>query len=403
MTQNKGVYFMTDKINIFSEDIEVPEIVLHKAEDAFTKIKLEGKDMIIENNKVMAAKKRKNQGRRFKNHVAAACIGILAVSSVTAAAAVYHFWGRGMQGTLQASEEQQQELIEQGYAAVMEEEENYEKLGVTVEKVTVKPVTVITDGKFAYLSFAVDGYFIGEHIEPAFESVNVYLGHNPNDEEGWLNMSSSFYDGIVSDETGTPVYDDGTPLAFDESGHVITHYADENGTLEYVITLYSPNPDANLLGETVHVDFMNLGNVYQTDYTENLQGTWNFEINLPEKSAAQKIPVGKSIHNTSFTVDSVEISPVSIKVNYSVNKEVSADIGENGIPDFCGVVLKDKTRLPYLGDGGMSGYTDENRARAYVMSAFDRVIEPKQVEAILLKSGPETDYYMVELGTTAGK
>jgi len=392
--------FMINKNNIFSKDIEVPEIVMHKAEDAFAQIRLEGKNRMKENRNVKDAKNRRRRRMAFKNRVAAAaCIGILAVSSVTAAAAAYHLWGRGMQGNLQASKEQQQELIDQGYAMVMEEEENEENLAVTVGNVTVKPDTVITDGKFAYLSFSVDGYFIGENVEPSFEFINAYLGDNPDVEEGWVNMNSHFYDGIVSDEEGNPVYDDGTPLAFDENGHYIARYADENGTLEYVVTLFPVNPNASLLGETVHVDFKNIGNVYKAEHIADLEGEWNFEIKLPGESAAQKIPVGKAVEGTVFTVDSVELSPVSAKINYSVNGEVTVKEDENGVPKFCGVILKDGTRLPYFGNGGRSGYTDETMTGAYVMSAFDRVIEPEQVEAILLRLGTETDYYTIELGT----
>lgn len=388
---------MTDKTNIFSKDIEVPEIVMRKAEDAFAQIRLEGQDIMAEKNKVKGAKNQIKRRSAFKNRVAAAaCIGILAVSSITVAAAARHFWGRGMQGNLQASEEQQQELIEQGYATVMEEEENYDKLAVTVGNVTVKPVTVITDGKFAYLSFAVDGYSIGENIEPAFEFVDIYLGDNP--DAGGLNMGGSFYDGVVINEAGKPVYDDGTPLEYNENDTLISRYADENGTLEYIIMLYSSDPEASLLGQTLHVAFKNIGTVYKAEYTGALEGEWDFEINLSGESAARKIPVGKAVEGTVFTVDSVELSPVSIKVNYSVNGEVTIIEDWMGVPYFRGVVLKDGTRLPYLGNGGMSGYTDETMTEAYVMSAFDRVIEPEQVEAILLQPEPEADDCTVEIG-----
>lgn len=395
---------MADKKNIFSKDVEIPEIVMHKAKDAFAQIRLEGKNSMAENHKVSNVKKQGKQKTAFKKRMAAAaCIGILAVSSVTAAAAAYHFWGRGMQGSLHASTEQQQELIEQGYAAVMTEEETDENLAVTVGNVTVKPVTVITDGKFAYLSFSVDGYFLGENVEPSFEFINAYLGDNPDAEEGWVNMNSSFYNGIVSDEEGNPVYDDGTPLAFDENGNYISRYADENGTLEYIVTLFPVNPEGSLLGETVHVDFKNIGNVYKAEHISDLEGEWNFEIKLPGESAAQKIPVKKAVEGTAFMVDSVELSPVSIKINYSVNGEVAIIEDENGVPKFSGVVLKDGTRLPYLGNGGRSGYTDETMTGAYVMSAFDRVIEPEQVEAVLLQPEAGAGYYTVELKTGTGK
>lgn len=389
---------MTDQKNIFSEEVEIPEVVMRKAEDAFAGIREEGKDMMTKNLKKTDTKKRNKGGKAFKNHMAAAaCIGVLALSSLTVAAAAYHLWGRGMQGNLQATEQQQLELIEQGYATVMEAEENYEDLAVTVGNVTVKPVAVITDGRFAYLSFAVDGYTIGENVEPFFEFINAYSGDDPDASEGWLNMNSSFYSGIVSDENGTPVYDDGTPLAYDENGNMITHYADENGTLEYVATISCPDPNASLLGKTIHVDFKNLGNVYKAEFIGDLEGEWNFEITLPGESAAQEMPVGKAVEGTAFTVDSVEISPVSIKINYSVNGKVTIYEDENGVPNFRGVVLEDGTRLSFLGNGGRSGYTDESMTEAYVMSAFDRVIEPGQVKAVLLQLEPGTDFYTLEL------
>lgn len=389
---------MTDQKNIFSEEVEIPEVVMRKAEDAFAGIRKEGKDMMTQNHKKTDTKKR-NKGRRaFKNHMAAAaCIGILALSSLTVAAAAYHLWGRGMQGNLQATEQQQRKLIEQGYATVMEEDENYEDLAVTVGNVTVKPVTVITDGSFAYLSFQVDGYYIGKNVEPCFEFINAYSGDDPDASEGWLNMNSSFYNGIVSDENGAPVYDDGTPLTFDENGNLISRYAGEDGTLEYVATISCPDPNASLLGKTIHVDFKNLGTVYKAGFTGDLEGEWNFEITLPGESAAQEMPVGKAVEGTAFTVDSVEISPVSMKINYSVNGEVTTFEDENGVPKFCGVVLEDGTHLPFLGNGGRSGYTDESMTGAYVMSAFDRVIEPGQVKAILLQLEPGTDFYTMEL------
>ena len=37
---------------------------------------------------------------------------------------------------------------------------------------------------------------------------------------------------------GEPVYEDGTPLTADENGTTIERYKAEDGTLEYVMTLY---------------------------------------------------------------------------------------------------------------------------------------------------------------------
>ena len=61
------------------------------------------------------------------------------------------------------------------------------------------------------------------------------------------------------------------------------------------------------------------------------------------------------------------------------------------------IVLKDGTKLPYLSDGGMSGYTDDTLSKAYDIKAFNRVIEPEQVSAILLRTESEEELFEVKL------
>lgn len=44
----------------------------------------------------------------------------------------------------------------------------------------------------------------------------------------------------------------------------------------------------------------------------------------------------------------------------------------------------------------MSGYTDDTLTKAYEISAFDHVIEPDQISAILVRTEPGAD--MIEIG-----
>lgn len=92
-------------------------------------------------------------------------------------------------------------------------------VSVTDGTITVTPETVIADDIFAYISFSVSGYSIGDNEEPCFEFVDTYLGNDPMSEDSWVNMSASFYDGLVSDENGVPhfcgvVLKDGTRLPY---------------------------------------------------------------------------------------------------------------------------------------------------------------------------------------------
>ena len=322
-------------------------------------------------------------------------ICLIAVAGTSAVAAIHHIWGRAMQGALQATDEQQQILTQQGMATVFTEPEQYDDLAVTVGDVTVAPDTVIVDDRFAYLSFSVNGYELEAEKEPCFESMDVYVGDDPDSENSWVNSYGNFYYGIVTDENGNPVYDDGTPVQFDEDGSLIYHYTDENGTLEFVILAWVAGYNDSLLGKTMHVNFDNLGMAQKADYVNDVEGNWSFAIDLPSMSTTKNIAVNERVGDTVFVLDSIEISPISIKMNYSVNGAVTMMEDENGVPDFCGVVLKDGTRLPYISDGGSTGYTDDTMTKAYVLSAFDRIIDSNQVKSVLVRTKAGTD--MIEV------
>lgn len=387
---------MKKHTDIFAEDIELPDIVNQKMEDAFTIIRKEGNMLMVNTNNFNHKKSRKVKLLKHPA-VAAACICILTIGSITAYAACNHFWSRGMKGTLQSTDVQQQTLVEEGVATVYQETDHYVDMAVTDGGITVTPETIVVNEKMVYLSLSVDGYLLKDGEEPCFEFVDVYLGDDSKAEDGWLNVGASFYDGIVSAEDGTNIYEDGTSLKTDENGSLVSHYTDENGKMEYVIVAMVSDADKSLLGETLHVNLTNFGTVSKAEFAGDIEGKWNYTFPLSDVSSMEVVQIGKEVENTVFVMDSIEISPVSIKLNYDVNGEVTMYEDINGVPDFCGVVLKDGTRLPYLSDGGMSGYTDDTLDKAYDIRAFERVIEPEQVSAILLRTEPEAELVEVKL------
>ena len=377
--------------NLWNADVELPEIVLKKANDAFEKIQREETSTMTNINSY----KKTNRSRTLRKFTAvAACAGLLVVGSVASAAAIRHIWDRGMQGTLQSTDEQQQKLTDQGIAKVIPEQTDYSDLAVTSNGVTVAPDTVITDDKFLYISFSVSGYST-DGTQPDFESASITAKDATSGTPMELNSTSSFYDGIVSNETGSPVYDDGSALEFDADGELISHYTDENGNLEYVITAFVQNQNDSILGKTVQVDFTNLGTVKKAEYTNALDGTWNFTIPLSSVSSDKTITVDQAVDGTPFTLKEINISPVSMKLNYHTDEKVEISEDTVGIPELMGVVLKDGTRYPYLAESGMNGYTDDTLTNAYTLRSFNRVIDVDDVAALLIM--PVGSSEMVEI------
>lgn len=375
---------MSTKKNVFSEEVELSEIVLEKTNQAFE---------MIQQEDIVHMGKTNTKGKRIYKMQAAAVAGIciLVVSSISVIAAIHHYWGRGMNGNIQASDAQQQALTEQNIAKVYREEPDSSSMAVTDNGITVKPDTVVVDERFAYMSFSISGYHVEDGTEPGFGMVTVYQGDNPEDESAWVNMYGSMYDGIIPDENGSPVYEDGSPLESDENGRLISHYTDSNGDMEYIIQASVVNENDSLLGKTMHVNFQNLGTHSRGAFTPAVEGNWDFAITLPDVSSSRTITVGQKVGGTGFTLETIDISPISMKANYSVEEASEGHEDDLGIPEVRGVVLKDGTRLPYLTDGGSMGYTDSSRKNACHMAGYDRVIDVDEVAALIVWTSYENE------------
>ena len=366
------------------KEIDVPVVVQQHSEEVFSQIRKE--DYLLKRN-------RKN--RFFRTPAAAvACICLLTIGSLSVYAALHHVWSRGMMGTLQATNDQQQDLVEKGIADLIGESPEYRSLAVTDNGITVTPETVIADENFVHLSFSIKGFELHDAEEPSFEDTLVSLKNGP---ENALSMYASFYNGIVEGEDGTLVYEDGSSVEqrHDEYHSIISHYADENGALEYVITCRKRSGIDTLLGRTVQVDLKNMGTVSKAAHTNRTEGKWSFLITLPSASAATEKTIEKQVEDTVFRLETASISPISIKLLFSIDGKIDSVDDENVFPLFYGVVLKDGTRLPYLWNGAAIDYTDASQTSAYVLSSFTRVIDPDQVSSIIL--GLKPNYDMVEI------
>ena len=375
---------MANKKTILSEEIELSEIVLKKTNQAF--------EMIKQEDIVCMKKTHTSRGKMFKTQ-AAVIVGvcILAISSISAVAAIHHYWGRGMNGNIQASDEQQQVLTEKNIAKVYSEEPDSPSLAVTNNGVTIEPDTVIVDERFVYMAFRISGYSVADRMEPGFEMVNVYQGDNPEDESAWVNMSGTMYDGIIPDENGVLVYEDGTSIESYEDGSIISHYTDDNGNMEYIIQASVVDRNDSFLGKTIHVEFKNLGTISKGALITAVDGDWNFEINLSDVSSTQNIKVGQTVEGTGFMLEDINISPISIKVNYSVSAAPVEKEDDLGIPEVKGVVLKDGTRIPYLINPGRVGYTDSDKSNAYQIAGFARVVDVDEMAALIVMTSYENE------------
>ena len=372
-------------------NLVIPDVVQERAQLAFDRIR---KDQ-IKKGKVIGMRKK----RRKKSMWIIIAAAVFAFGTMTACAA-YLRWSRGIEAQLQATEEQKRMLEEEQYTEPLKNEgDSAEQTGgVTDAGVTVTPLQSIVDSRFAWLSFLVEGYELEEGQEPCFNDITIVADDNI---EAPISWTGSFYNGIHRNEEGNPVYEDGSPADGE-------NFVKEDGSMEYIIII-DATQYGGLTGKKLHVEFTDLGTVYKTAYTPDLEASWSFDFTLKGSDKVRTLTLSEPLGDTGATVIYAEISPISLYVNYEfpLQEEMVEGVNENGesiasrdfveAPPVTGVRLKDGTLDGYITGGGSMGYLGESTEVYTCSFQLDRILDVDQVDALLFrKAWPETSRAMTE-------
>ena len=175
---------------------------------------------------------------------------------------------------------------------------------------------------------------------------------------------------------GSSVYEDGTPVKFDSRGMPILRYYDSEGSLYCMYKVSGHSVDYNMLGKTIYVRLVNLGEMYKCEMLKSTGKEWTFTLEMPKESSSVHKEIGKPIPDSPYTLDSIDISPISIRMNFS-SKDGSSNAS---IPMFSGVKLKDGTLLG-IGD---DLHQSKDGKKAYSNCFFVRAIDPEKVKSIMI-------------------
>lgn len=385
-----------DTMRVLQSDIVIPEIVQQKANMAFDQIR-QAEPKI---------KNRRKPRMRKRGMTALIAAAVLALGGVTVFAA-YRNWSKGLSDSLRISQEQKEELEEESAVAFAMQSE-------TQNGVTVTAQQSITDNYFAHLSFRVEGYDLpkdaqGNYDEPCFENINITVDGGTD----YNMLGASFYDGLVTGPEGRVVYADGSPIDYDAPGS-FARYVQEDGSLEYLITLYN-GKKGYFLNKEVCVELENLGTVSKALYEREheVRGTWNFRWNLQGTDSTKEYHLNEPLGDTGATMVYAEISPISMHVEhyfpYQERTETGFDQDGNPIestgyveaPPLAGVQLKDGTVYSYLCSGGAGGYGGADNKEIYRETyANDRIIDTDAVAYLLFRKEidglySESEFYRV--------
>lgn len=354
-------------LRTLQQDVEIPEVVRKKADQAFARIHAEQEKTEPDNRKVVSYNKKETERKAISKRKIAvvAAVAALATATVTAGAAAYMKWSAGMAAFTSQS--------------------------CTDAGVTVTAQQSITDNYNSHISFKVEGFQVEDGQQPDFGSISVLV--NGKDD---LNLDAGFYDGIITGEDGMPVRAFDGSSALDENGDMIYYYVQEDGSMEFDINMNNYSEKGFFIGKDIQVELKDLGTVDKAEFTRTLEGTWSFEWTLGGADTAKTYTLNQPLGDSGATIQTVEISPISVyaEYNFPIQKETITGENEDGTtsesttfkeaPPLMGIKLKDGTVIKnmYMG-GGMIGYQN-NSSDDYVYAyATDRIIDPDQIAYFL--------------------
>lgn len=404
-------------LNILNEELIIPEVVRQKANDAFSQIKKESstyRSIGMDEEELIPAVTHKKNKRKMVLVLLAATMTICTVTA--GAAAIYMKWSNGLKEGLRVTEEQKEMAESTGLA-------DFPEISVIQNGVTVTAQQSLVDNYYAYLSFKVEGYECPKGKQPMFsETVITVDGQN-------VAWGSSFYDGLISDESGKVVRADGSPIPLDENGALLIDYTMEDGSLEYRVNLSDGGESGYFMDKSIHVELKDLG--YYTGKAEagqvDVEGSWIFDWTLSGDENTYIAECNETLGDTGAVVTNAEISPVSIKAILkmprqeiretefiTIQEDADGEMVQEAFefisyvepPQLTGVKLVNGTILPfiYMGPGAM-GYVDDVSDTFEARFMIDRILDVDSVKSLLfIKSHPEGEeaytednFYVVDI------
>lgn len=376
-------------VETLQRDIVIPDIVQQRADLVFEQIKSGKRE---NGGKVM-----RYSGKAVRKGIwAAAAAAVLVLGTVACAA--YMHWSRGMEEKFNVTQEQKAYLEESQVTMPMND-------SVTQEGITVTLQQSIADAHYVHLSFRVDGYHAGEGIQPDFEYVVTTVdGEHPS------SVGGRFFDNLHLDNNGNFTYTDGTPARETAEGSIIGKYINDDGSMEYIMTLMTNRLDDSFIGKPIHIEFQNLGTVSKAAYTPDIDATWTFDFTLEASEQIRTVELSQPLGDSGATVTKAELSPISFYIEYYFPLQLVAIDGEdqdgNAIqsttfaeaPRLTGVLLKDGTKLTGIAQSGSTGYNSDDTDTYVLYCGTDHIINPAEVDALLfIKAEAESQQEYIDM------
>ena len=332
---------MAQKRNMFPEDIELPEIVMQKANGAFAEIRMEGTDEMKKNNVRMF--------RVRKAAVAAAVCGLIAIGGASVYAATSHF---SLLSLFRGETEQTRHSAEQLFDDKVEQERIVDKKQTKWANFKVREA--ICDNNHVIVNVAATAVepekyvLIPSFMEEKFDSMSSI---GVKGEDGKLSMSD------YADKRGKKILKVNAGVSQCKAGsQSIRNVLEPDGTLLFIIEFDNKEKNKTLDYSCITVVTPPIENVTDDDLIRD-----KFNFTLVERSKSEKIryvPLSKDkVEGTDLIIDDVSFNKsdltteCTIKYHYAGEKSAWKEYKTKDL-DIMFFMLDDHGKIVETDEGG---------------------------------------------------
>ncbi|MBQ8663172.1 MAG: DUF4179 domain-containing protein [Eubacterium sp.] len=366
---------MKDKIDILKSEVEISDVVMSATKETFAKILEEGKQKENEKIQAMPAVRKRNGFK--KRWIALVAVAALAVGVLSVGAGTNFNWFAPVEDEMFISESQKEALEKYGLGTTLQD-------AVTQNGVTVSVEQVICDSNYYFVVLGIEG-------------VEYPTG------DQWLSFEEWDID-IVGGDIHRGTY--GQYLGVDE----------ETGKMLYLWEGDMKNID--IVGKTMRVNMKDVqisrwfteeemaekaeGSA-PTEIINEVEGEWYFEFVLNGGSQELAYELSGPTGNPDITLDSVVITPLSIKMSstHADPEQMLADWddpedGGDYYVGYYGFLMSDGTIIQASAGSG-SGTFNKSRTGRDEFYGFGTIVDLYEIDSILfIEEGDAWDVYNKE-------
>ena len=325
---------------------------------------------------------------------------VLVLLATLTAATVYTRWSATMQygnhGGAQPSEQLKRQADQSGLVVVPTEEKDGEQktISATDNGITVTLIQTVMDENGGKAVFRIQGLKLEEGQAPW--AWYDYLIDGKDWTQLHISGGSQFFNGIVIDDAGNPVYaKNGKPIVDSPEKGWIPEYQLADGSIEFSVDFSWTGVD--VFGKEMVFTFTGFGIQGEKFEDEDIMthpGVWELRWTLEGSTQAPRkwMPNAK-IGDWDLTLVEAEIGQYSTKMTYRPGAQYQDiyDFTEKTgwDPTPASFRLKDGTDVKPQGGSGGGSWDPDTRLTTVVYSCWTNVLDPDQIVGISFYSGYE--------------